>query len=189
MNGPLKGRSGCLRAACQRAVRRVLSFRQPGRLFRQPHCNGGLSKGGRFWAEHGVGAVRGILSPVGQSYHLKDDLASTADRLTMCELACSSSEWLSVDSWEASQSEYVRTGTVMDELARRLKGAPHQRPGGASSDAQVRLVCGADLLESMATPGVWTEESLASTFAHGLVVFGGGRGGAKIRRIVITYFG
>lgn len=53
---------------------------------------------------------------------------------------------------------------MLDELAQRLKGAPHQRPGGASSDAEVRLVCGADLLESMATPGVWTEESLASTF-------------------------
>jgi len=32
----------------------------------------------------------------------KDDLVGTADRLTMCELACSTSDWLSVDGWEAS---------------------------------------------------------------------------------------
>eukprot|EP01046_Picozoa_sp_COSAG06_P022934 COSAG06_NODE_1801_length_8362_cov_6.524991_2_plen_237_part_00 len=126
--------------------------------------------------EHGVATVRGVLSPVGASYHLKDDLASVADRLAMCELACASSSWLSIDGWEASQPDYVRTGAVLDELARRLRGAPHQRPAGAASDAQVRLVCGADLLESMATPGVWTDESLARTFHHGLVVFGGGRG-------------
>jgi nicotinamide mononucleotide adenylyltransferase len=126
--------------------------------------------------EHGVASVKGVLSPVGAAYHLKGDLASCSDRLTMCELACTTSDWLSVDAWEASQAEYIRTGAVLDELARRLQGAPHQRPGGATSDAQVRLVCGADLLVSMASPGVWTEESLASTFAHGLVVFGGGRG-------------
>lgn len=126
--------------------------------------------------EHGVASVRGILSPVGGSYHLKDDLASVADRLAMCELACATSSWLSVDGWEANQPDYVRTGAVLDELARRLTGAPHQRPAGAASDAQVRLVCGADLLESMVTPGVWTEESLSRTFRHGLVVWGGGRG-------------
>ena len=126
--------------------------------------------------KHGVSTVRGVLSPVGASYHLKDDLASVADRLAMCELACASSSWLSVDGWEASQPEYVRTGVVLDELAKRLAGAPHQRPAGAASDAQVRLVCGADLLESMASPGVWTEESLARTFHHGMVVWSGGRG-------------
>lgn len=126
--------------------------------------------------EHGVATVRGVLSPVGASYHLKDDLASVADRLAMCELACATSSWLFVDGWESSQPDYVRTGAVLDELARRLGGAPHQRPAGAASDAQVRLVCGADLLESMATPGVWTEESLARTFHHGLVVWSGGRG-------------
>ena len=118
----------------------------------------------------------GVLSPVGAAYHLKDDLASAADRLAMCELACATSDWLSVDGWEASQPGYVRTGAVLDAMQQRLRGAPHQRPAGAPSDAELRLVCGADLLESMATPGVWTEESLESTMRHGIVVFSGGRG-------------
>ena len=33
--------------------------------------------------EHAVSSVRGVLSPVGAAYHLKENLASVADRLAV----------------------------------------------------------------------------------------------------------
>ena len=81
----------------------------------------------------------------------------------MCELgADETSHWLMVDPWEAVQSEYQRTALVLDHFEREINGA---RGGVATADGarkhvRVVLLAGADLIQTMSTPGVWSADDL-----------------------------
>ena len=88
----------------------------------------------------------GYLSPVSDGYKKKGLLSST-HRVAMCSAAAAESDWIKLDSWEAEQEEHIMTRVVMDRFQER-------------ADGRVVLACGADLLQSMLTPGVWSEEDL-----------------------------
>ncbi|XP_021748655.1 nicotinamide/nicotinic acid mononucleotide adenylyltransferase-like [Chenopodium quinoa] len=74
----------------------------------------------------------------------------------MCQLACKSSDFIMVDAWEAKQSSYQRTLTVLTRVKSFLCENGLVSPGSL----RVMLVCGSDLLESFATPGVWIPEQV-----------------------------
>ena len=81
----------------------------------------------------------------------------------MCELAVSqTSNWLMVDAWEATQTGYQPTAVVLDrfdhQLNRVLGGV--ETPNGGRKDVRVSLLAGADLIQTMSTPGVWSAEDL-----------------------------
>jgi nicotinamide mononucleotide adenylyltransferase len=81
----------------------------------------------------------------------------------MCELAVQQdSNWLMVDPWEAIQPEYMPTALVLDhfnhEINEVLGGA--ERPDGTRVPVKISLLAGADLIGTMSTPGVWSEEDL-----------------------------
>jgi nicotinamide mononucleotide adenylyltransferase len=80
----------------------------------------------------------------------------------MCELAVQSSSWLMVDPWEALQTEYTPTALVLDhvehEINTVLGGAI--RPDGSRVPVRIALLAGADLIETMSIPGVWSEADL-----------------------------
>jgi len=100
--------------------------------------------------------IGGYLSPVTDAYK-KKGLASATHRLNMCKLAVESSDWIMVDDWECSQSEYQRTVLVLNYFERRLNQlvkTPHGKP------IRVMLICGSDLLASFNSPGVWSDEDL-----------------------------
>ncbi|CAG9461542.1 unnamed protein product [Pedinophyceae sp. YPF-701] len=104
--------------------------------------------------DQGIDVVRGILSPVNDAYG-KPGLAPASHRLAMTRLAAAAhGDWVACDPWEAEQPEYVRTLEVLRRAARELRAGPepHARPV---------LLCGADLLQSFARPGVWLEEHLS----------------------------
>lgn len=84
-------------------------------------------------------------------------------RLRMCELAVQQdSNWLMVDPWEAIQPDYMPTALVLDhfdhEINEVLGGA--ERPDGTRVPVKISLLAGADLIGTMSTPGVWSEEDL-----------------------------
>ncbi|KAF9587010.1 hypothetical protein IFM89_020522 [Coptis chinensis] len=61
-----------------------------------------------------------------------------------------------VDSWEAKQSNYQRTLTVLARISSSVcesKSIPRE-------SLRVMLVCGSDLLESFSIPGVWIREQV-----------------------------
>ncbi|XP_074302591.1 uncharacterized protein LOC141634263 isoform X2 [Silene latifolia] len=58
---------------------------------------------------HVIGAY---MSPVNDAY-AKKGLLSAEHRIHMCQLACRSSDFVMVDPWEAKQSNYQRTLTVL----------------------------------------------------------------------------
>ncbi|KAL3422080.1 nicotinate nucleotide adenylyltransferase [Phlyctema vagabunda] len=102
----------------------------------------------------------GYLSPVSDAYK-KSGLAPAVHRLRMCELAVDQT-WMTVDPWEAIQTAYMPTAQVLDhfehEINEVLGGA--ERPDGSRTPVRIALLAGADLIETMSTPGVWSEADL-----------------------------
>ncbi|KAH7395940.1 hypothetical protein BKA64DRAFT_709313 [Cadophora sp. MPI-SDFR-AT-0126] len=103
----------------------------------------------------------GYFSPVSDAYK-KAGLASAEHRLTMCELGAADSSWLMVDPWEARQAEYVPTAQVLDhfehEINEVLGGV--EKPDGTRVKCRILLLAGADLIQTMSTPGVWSDKDL-----------------------------
>ena len=81
----------------------------------------------------------------------------------MCEIAVDQgSNWVMVDPWEAMQKEYSRTALVLDHIDREVNAV---RGGaltasGKRKPIRVALLAGADLIETMSTPGVWSSSDL-----------------------------
>ncbi|KAG7222908.1 hypothetical protein INR49_027226 [Caranx melampygus] len=66
----------------------------------------------------------GIISPVHDSYG-KPGLVSSRHRLTMCQLAVQSSDWIRVDPWECYQDTWQTTCSVLEhhrDLMKRVTG-------------------------------------------------------------------
>uniref|UniRef100_A0A670HLK8 Nicotinamide/nicotinic acid mononucleotide adenylyltransferase 2 n=1 Tax=Podarcis muralis TaxID=64176 RepID=A0A670HLK8_PODMU len=77
-----------------------------------------LHKTGRFIV------IGGIVSPVHDSYG-KQGLVSSRHRLTMCQLAVQSSDWIRVDPWECYQDTWQTTCSVLEhhrDLMKRVTG-------------------------------------------------------------------
>lgn len=136
--------------------------------------------------------VKGIISPVGDGYK-KKGLIEACHRLEMARLSTENSDWITVDSWESMQPDWVETAKVIrhhyDELLaaeqnnddvdtvkyakkRRIEenftegSSHHKRRDGP----QLMLLCGADVLESFGVPNLWKQEDIAEIVGHyGLV--------------------
>ncbi|XP_010252778.1 PREDICTED: nicotinamide/nicotinic acid mononucleotide adenylyltransferase isoform X1 [Nelumbo nucifera] len=103
----------------------------------------------------GYCVIGGYMSPVNDTYK-KRGLIPAEHRIQLCDLACRSSSFIMVDPWEAKQSSYQRTLTVLARIQSCLC-----RTGVISRESlKVMLVCGSDLLESICIPGVWISEQV-----------------------------
>jgi nicotinamide mononucleotide adenylyltransferase len=127
------------------------------------------------FAERGTHeVVGGIISPVHDAYK-KKGLVSQTHRLAMMKLALQTSSWIRLSEWESQQEDWTRTRNVlhyhqnyMNSIIRDLNGVnsaslsswlpPNVKQ--LESPVQIRLLCGADLLESFATPGLWDKEDV-----------------------------
>ncbi|MCJ1465808.1 hypothetical protein MMC07_004427 [Pseudocyphellaria aurata] len=110
----------------------------------------------------GFEVVGSYLSPVADAYK-KNGLASAQDRINMCEMAVSnSSTSVDLDLWEASQQEYQPTAIVLDHFNHHLNDILRgvETIDGQRKPIRVAFLAGADLLDSMTMPGVWSEEDL-----------------------------
>ncbi|EPE04272.1 nicotinamide mononucleotide adenylyl transferase [Ophiostoma piceae UAMH 11346] len=103
------------------------------------------------------------LSPVSDAYK-KANLAAARHRIRMCELAVEdTTNCVMVDPWEATQPRYVPTAQVLDHFRQEINdnlGGIMSADTGARKIARVALLCGADLMHSMSTPGLWSPDDL-----------------------------
>ncbi|KAF2279135.1 nicotinamide mononucleotide adenylyltransferase 1 [Westerdykella ornata] len=112
--------------------------------------------------------VGGFFSPVGDAYK-KAGLASAHHRINMTRIAVQdSSQWIAVDPWEPLHKEYLPTVKVLDHFDYELNEV---RKGIATADGgrrpiHVALLAGADLIQTMSTPGVWAHEDLERILGH-----------------------
>jgi nicotinamide mononucleotide adenylyltransferase len=100
--------------------------------------------------------VGGFFSPVGDAYK-KAGLASAHHRINMTRIAVQdSSQWIGVDPWEPLHKEYLPTVKVLDhfdyELNEVMGGI--DTPDGGKRRIHVALLAGADLIQTMSTPGM-----------------------------------
>ena len=81
----------------------------------------------------------------------------------MCNLAVDkTSDWLMLDPWEPMQKEYIPTAQVLDHFDDAINKS---RGGidvgdGTKRPVRIALLAGADLIHTMSSPGVWSEEDL-----------------------------
>jgi len=100
------------------------------------------------------------LSAVGDAYK-KTGLAKAEHRVNMCNLAVEQSSWISVDPWEALHEEYLETAKVLDHFDREINQVRGgiETPDGRKK-AKIALLAGADLIQTMSTPGVWAAKDI-----------------------------
>lgn len=82
--------------------------------------------------------------------------ANMVPRLNMCNLAVDQgSNWLMVDDWEATLPVYMPTAQVLDHFEHEINGVLGgiSRPDGSKVPAKILLLAGADLIQTMSTPG------------------------------------
>jgi len=109
-----------------------------------------------------VEVVGGFVCPVHPAYG-KKGLAPPEDRVEMVRRSLASSDWVSVEDWEVKQGEWTRTRLSLD----RMQAEVNKVSGGRETG--VMLLCGADILDSMVTPGVWMEKDLRGILSRGIV--------------------
>jgi len=98
----------------------------------------------------------------------------------MVKLAVQSSDWIHFSDWETQQEGWSRTAVSLNFHKRALhevnststfdwvtkiqKKIPERNPNDPV-DIKVKLLCGADLLESFSVPGLWKDEDVCYTLA------------------------
>ncbi|PPR83636.1 hypothetical protein GOBAR_AA37074 [Gossypium barbadense] len=102
---------------------------------------------------NGFCVIGGYMSPVNDAYK-KKGLIAADHRIELCNLACKSSDFIMVDPWEAKQSSFQRSLTVLNRVKSFLI------EGGLipKESLKVMLVCGSDLVQSFSIPGFWIPE-------------------------------
>ncbi|KAL3521105.1 hypothetical protein ACH5RR_019254 [Cinchona calisaya] len=111
----------------------------------------------------------------------------------MCNLACKSSEFVMVDPWEANQSTYQRTLTVLSRIKTSLcesgllkLGLSLDKLGNSGSmlrggTFKVMLICCSDLIESF--PRVWIRDQVR-TICRDFFLVCIHRGGPDVEKII-----
>ncbi|XP_030629487.1 nicotinamide/nicotinic acid mononucleotide adenylyltransferase 3 [Chanos chanos] len=110
--------------------------------------------------------IGGIVSPVSDRYG-KQGLALAKHRLAMARMALQNSDWVIVDDWESQQPDWTETLVTMryhysriaEKYQRRISDTPlEQKP--ASCVPQLKLLCGADFMDTFKVPGLWREDHI-----------------------------
>lgn len=132
--------------------------------------------------------VGGFISPVHDAY-AKNDLESATHRKEMVRLALRSSNWIKLSEWECNKESWSRTRDVLDyhqnhvneilqvtmndnsNFDEEYNWSHDNVRNGFLDTVGVKLLCGADLLESFGTPGLWSDADIEEIVGkYGLVV-------------------
>ncbi|KAL2096918.1 hypothetical protein ACEWY4_006125 [Coilia grayii] len=111
--------------------------------------------------------VGGIISPVSDAYG-KQGLVSAKHRVAMVKMALQSSDWVTVDDWESRQPDWTETvvtmryhyGRVAKQYQPRMEALSSQPAKSALCAPQLKLLCGADFLDTFHVPGLWRDEDV-----------------------------
>eukprot|EP00889_Picochlorum_renovo_P004532 jgi/Picre1/31562/NNA_006914.t1 len=120
------------------------------------------------YMRRGVDVYGAYMSPVHDAYG-KESLISGSIGWPCASWRSESSDFIMTDPWEVSQDGYTRTLYVLESVDRRLKVAFRADEGQIVEIPRTVLVCGGDVVESMAKPDVWDQELLEKLLSdHGV---------------------
>lgn len=97
-----------------------------------------------------ITVAKGVISPTNDNYALiKPTLSPAFHRLAMINLAIKDveSNWIICDDWETKQADWIRT-------------LPALRHYETIYGKNLKLLCGADLLDSFLIPNLWADEHI-----------------------------
>ncbi|KFW67805.1 Nicotinamide mononucleotide adenylyltransferase 3, partial [Pygoscelis adeliae] len=129
--------------------------------------------------------IEGIMSPVNDDYR-KKGLVSARHRIAMAKLALETSDWIRVDPWESEQETWTETVKVLSHhhripLQSKTKGIAKTgdkvivtrhiksklnfscnllKENWSKALPELKLLCGADFLQTINTPNLWKEEHI-----------------------------
>lgn len=132
----------------------------------------------------GVEVVGGVISPVNDKYG-KQGLVPQKHRVEMVKLAIQTSNWIRISEWETLQDEWTKTKNVLQHHQNALKALlkiigentskkvlPSWIPENVDKETKIKLLLGADLLESFAVSGLWDKNDIKAILSNGVVVVG-----------------
>ncbi|XP_055381153.1 nicotinamide/nicotinic acid mononucleotide adenylyltransferase 3 isoform X2 [Condylostylus longicornis] len=141
--------------------------------------------------------IGGIISPTHDDYG-KVGLVPAVHRCTMIKLATRSSSWIRLSDWEIQQSQWSRTRQVLQYHKNFMNNfikspnshneadLPEWLPKKLSEckhGVHLKLLCGADLLESFNVPNLWKDEDIEEIVGnYGLIVVS--RSGSNPERFI-----
>lgn len=124
--------------------------------------------------------VGGVISPVHDDYK-KKGLESAEHRCTMLKLALQNTDWIHLSTWETEQNGWSKTVVSLQHHQELLNAVlfhddnrknyvasqdiewipENVRNSSDSSPIQIKLLCGADLLESFKVFNLWMDEDVS----------------------------
>nr|CAH7757274.1 unnamed protein product [Callosobruchus chinensis] len=115
--------------------------------------------------------VGGVVSPVHDSYG-KKDLEPSYHRISMLKVALKDHDWVRLSEWECRQESWSRTRQVLqyhqnnrfDVNESDTSWIPENVKNNDVGPVKIKLLCGADLLESFGTPGLWADADVSYVF-------------------------
>ncbi|GAB6024953.1 hypothetical protein CHUAL_010054 [Chamberlinius hualienensis] len=114
----------------------------------------------------GFNVIEGIMSPVHDAYG-KSTLISAFHRCNMVEMATKTSNWIKLNKWECEQNGWTTTRAVLEHHQKVV----NEKFAGSEIKPLVKLLIGADVLESFSVPNLWNPLDIeAMVKTHGLVV-------------------
>ncbi|KAM8838777.1 nicotinamide/nicotinic acid mononucleotide adenylyltransferase 3 isoform 1-T1 [Synchiropus picturatus] len=131
--------------------------------------------------------VGGIVSPVSDGYG-KQGLVQSKHRIAMAKMALQTSNWVTVDDWESRQPDWTETVVTLRHHYGRIQKEYQQRTGSDGNtpsiiSPQLKLLCGADFLDTFEIPGMWLDEHVEELVGRfGLVCVS--RGGLQPERAI-----
>ena len=81
-------------------------------------------------------------------------LIEASHRCEMANLAVKTNNWLSLSTWESEKAAWTPTLEALTYHKNELVSS-------YGSDLQLMFLCGGDLLETFAIPGVWQDEHVS----------------------------
>lgn len=135
--------------------------------------------------------VGGVISPVNDAY-AKKELASATHRCAMLRLALQNSDWIRLSTWETRQNCWTKTRlslqhhqNLLNSILSNSNDIKHHlqmedtewipenvKNSTDNTPIQIKLLCGADLLESFGIYGLWLEEDVSfMQNATGIIIF------------------
>lgn len=111
-------------------------------------------------SKKGIIVDKGVISPTNDCYAIiKPSLSTSIHRLAMIRSALKdvTNNWIICDDWETRQKEWVKT-------------LPALRHYETVYGRNMRLLCGADLLDSFLIPDLWADEHIEEILkSYGIV--------------------
>lgn len=133
--------------------------------------------------------VGGVISPVHDAY-AKKELASATHRCSMLRLALQNNDWIRLSTWETRQNCWTKTRlclqhhqNLLNSMLSNSNDIKHHmqiediewipenlRNSSDNTPIQIKLLCGADLLESFGICGLWLEEDVSCSPSRSLTL-------------------